>query len=84
MSHWCPLVLSLKSLQITSDDNDDWGFLSSSEDEAPINVRVTRGLAKGKGKANPIGNVALVPLDGVSFHSKEGASLWKYVGKGAL
>lgn len=51
------------------------------EEEAPINTRVTRSSAKRKGKAASIGNVASVPLDGVFFHSEEGASLWKYVVK---
>lgn len=82
VSPMSPSVESKKSTKITSDEDDDWGgFLSNFEDEALVNIRVTRGSTKGKGKATPVGNVALVHLDSVSFHSEEGASLWKYVVK---
>lgn len=40
---------------------------------------VTRASIKAKGKQTTSGNVSFVPLDGVSFHIEEGASLWKYV-----
>lgn len=62
-------------------DEDHWGLLSSFDEEAPVNARVTRSSIKIKGKVAFVGNVASVPLDDVSFHSKEGASLWKYVVK---
>lgn len=36
---------------------------------------------KGKRKQTTSGNVSSVPLDGLSFHTEEGAGVWKYVVK---
>lgn len=42
---------------------------------------VTQASAKGKKKQTTGVNVSYVPLDDVSFHTEESASLWKYVVK---
>lgn len=76
-----PSVESERSEKISFNEDDDCGLLSSYEEEAPVNARVTRSSAEGKDKATFAGNVASIPLDGVSFHSEEGASLRKYVVK---
>lgn len=36
---------------------------------------------KGKGKQTTSDNVSSVLLDGLSFHTEEGAGVWKYVVK---
>lgn len=62
-------------------DNSNWGFQSNFDEDAPESVCVTRASAKAKEKWPTSTNVSFVPLDDVSFHTEESASLWKYVVK---
>lgn len=46
-----------------------------------LTVHITRSFVKAKVKQPISMHVSSVPLDGVSFHTKESVSLWKYVVK---
>ncbi|KAA0049619.1 uncharacterized protein E5676_scaffold94G001040 [Cucumis melo var. makuwa] len=67
--------------QVFSGSDSNWGFHGDSDVEAIKKARVTRASTKGKGKRPSGSTVPSVSLDGVSFHTKECASLWKFIVK---
>lgn len=59
----------------------DYALKSSSNDDDIVQALVTHASSKAKGKKATSSHVPSVPLDGVSFHMKEGTSMWKYAVK---
>lgn len=55
-----------------------WALKNSSNvDDDATHPSVTRASARTKGKKHAASNVSVVPIDGVSFHTEEGATQWK-------